>query len=89
MSSLIEGHARCKVALNVLKVVGAHVERQLTDVFTARNQSDLEVALNAFTYSVLERRLSPLAVSKTALNDRLARLADRIIPILATGTDLP
>lgn len=52
---MVEGRVRRRVALIVAKVVGVHVERQLTDLLTTPSQLALGVDLIDLTGSVQER----------------------------------
>lgn len=68
-------------------MAGAHIKRQLTDVFTAAHQSALAVGLVDLTESVLEKKLFTLVVSETALEGPGARLAGRLTQDYPAGME--
>lgn len=66
---MVEGHFQCTIAPVVGEVVGAHVDRQLTDVFTAPDQSAFGVGPVDLIDSVLEKGLRALAVLGAVFGD--------------------
>lgn len=60
---MAEGYVRRTVAFTFAKVVGAQVERQLTDLFTTPDQSALGTGLFDLIEPVLEGGVRSLAVS--------------------------
>lgn len=62
--------------------MGAHVERQITNILTASPQSALRVGLVDLTGLFLDRRLRTLAVSQAALKCPKARMAERPTSVL-------
>lgn len=55
VTPMAEAHVRCTTAPIVAVVIGARVERQLTDVLIAPDQSALGVGLVDLTESFLEK----------------------------------
>lgn len=82
---MADGHSECAVEPIAAEVVGAHIERQLTDVFTAPDQSILRLGLIDLTESVLGRKMRILSVPWAKLEDAWARPADCRTQALPTG----
>lgn len=85
--SMVESNVRRTVAFIVAQLVGAHVERLLTDVGTGPDQSAIEVALVDLIESVLERGLRTLPVSGAVLADPDARPAARPAHVSPAGME--
>lgn len=85
--AIAEGHVQRTVALIAAKVVPAHVDRQLEDVYTASDQSALGVDLTSLMESVLKRKVRTLAVLGAALGNHRILTADRSIQTLPASIE--